>query len=1731
MKNVKTRILLSAFLLAGLGLLIFQCRPAARAQEQAPKPSQQSDQPQTLQGEAALSQLKQDGHFDSLQAAMRQARYTVQRAENTPLGRAAWHAPNPAHGYDAYVTEDGVSISSGRSPKNKSYVSLTLRGIGYGDGLQYVGGGQVSGDKQTIRIERDGKIKEWYVNGESGLEHGFTLMEPPNGGKFSGYKLRLALALNEGWRAVPSQDGQRVTLVGQEKGEVVEYGKLVVWDAHGSAVTAQLLVEDERVIIEVNDDNAVYPLTIDPTFALQQKVTASDGATSDSFGWSVAISGNTAVIGAPFDDINAANDNQGSAYVFMRAGSVWTQQAKLILPTGVLPATNQGSPQQFGSSVAISGDSIVVGAPGADIPHPVNSSINIDQGIACVFVRSSNTWVWEVNLLLPRTGLAPLGAANDQLGNSVAISGDTVVVGIFGRDNVANSDQGAAAVFVRSGLSWSRQALLQAADGVAFDYFGSGVTVSGDTLAVGAPSVLSGRGAAYVYTRSGTVWSQQGARLLASNGATNDGLGAAIALSGDNLVVGATDADVSGRANAGAAYVYKRVSGVWSQNTILTAPISQAAASFGATVAISNNLLVIGAQFADVGLNENQGEAYVFANNGTNWTLQQTLSPADAGAFDFFGSSVAISGETVLVGASNDAGAVANQGAAYFFTVPGEGPTVEQAKLTAGAPGAGAGNDRFGINVALSNDTAVIGADGRNSFTGAAYVFVRNSSGVWSQQAVLNGAAAGDRFGFSVAINGDWLVVGAPGRDDTAARPDAGAIYIYKRSGASWNLTQTSTKSAPQSGGNYGHSLAMYGSRFVVGSPYDNQSASLTDTGMVVTYVLNSNFWGREPVEIFGGQAGQLFGESVAIYRDTLVIGSPTYDWSNTTVDQGAATVYVRNNTNDGWLPITGFSQPGGSAGDNFGASVAIYEDTILVGAPLDDVPYAFDNITNVNEGSAHVFKLTGAVLSYEAGLYESSLFAVGIGNDYFGVSVALNAEIAAVGAYQHNSDRKGRVFKYRREAANWIKLPTVGASDGQSEDYFGVSVALTDTTLLVGAFQDDIGTNFEQGSAYVYVSCNASLMPTAGFSGAGGQSSSFAVTSTTGCAWTATSQSSWITLTGATSGSGNGTVNYTVAANTGAAPRTGSISVNGSSFSVTQAGSCPSLTVSAGQSNILPGGLVNTPYSRTFTASGGTAPYTFQFINGTTLPPGLSLSSSGVLSGTPTTTGQQFSLQIAAIDANGCVGSGFFYLQIHPFSCGATLPVTSQQVSSLGGTFSFAVNISSDCSWQALDDAIWITPTSSAGFGNGTVTYTVAANTGAERVGTIIVNNLYFTVTQQAAQNGLQFYPLARPIRLLDTRAGQTGCDAPGAMITGGTSRTQTAAGRTCDGLTIPANAKALTGNITTVQSGGGYLTLYPSDAAQPNVANSNYTPNQILNNVFTVGLGAGDGAFKIFVTSNTNVVVDVTGYYAPPAAGGLYFHPLPKPIRLLETRVGQQGCQAINSLLQAGSTRTQLGITTCDGVTIPAGAQALVGNATTVGPQTGGYLTFFPADAAQPLVASSNFLTGDVMNAPFTVGLSPSGEFKIFTTSTTNLVVDVLGYFSTQLNDGNGQGLLFNSLPTPVRLLDTRAGFSGCFTPGAQMTGGTVYTQSAVGACVNIPAAAKAVVGNATVVNVTANGYLTFWPSDVVQPLVATSNFLTGQVFNRHFTVGLGADGAFKRFSNKTTDLVIDLTGYFAP
>ena len=412
-------------------------------------------------------------------------------------------------------------------------------------------------------------------------------------------------------------------------------------------------------------------------------------------------------------------------------------------------------------------------------------------------------------------------------------------------------------------------------------------------------------------------------------------------------------------------------------------------------------------------------------------------------------------------------------------------------------------------------------------------------------------------------------------------------------------------------------------------------------------------------------------------------------------------------------------------------------------------------------------------------------------------------------------------------------------------------------------------------------------------------------------------------------------------------------------------------------------------------------------------------------------------------------------------------------------------------------------------------------------------------TVDIGAVEAGLQFYPLASPVRLLDTRNGASpnACSQPNAPITGNTTRTQSA--RNFCG--IPSTALAITGNVTTaLPAGNGFLTFYPSDAMQPTASNTNFALNSVINNVYTVGLGAGDGAFKIFASTTTEVIVDVTGYYAPPSANGLYFHTLSTPVRLLDTRAGATvGCFRPGMPIAANGTLLQQGANTCG---IPSTAKALVGNATSVLPPGPGFLTLYPNGAMQPFVATSNYRGSDVINGPFTVALGTGGQFNIFSSNTADVVVDILGYFSLDATDMSGAGLLLNQIPHPVRLLETRSNppsLPGCIKPGIRLQSqAAIYNLKATDICESTGfSAALAIVGNATVAGPDNGGFMTIFPQGPQPPTTATSNFRPAVNYNRHFFTGLNAtSGEFSIFFNMggtqfTTDLIIDVSGYFAP
>ncbi len=445
---------------------------------------------------------------------------------------------------------------------------------------------------------------------------------------------------------------------------------------------------------------------------------SNTGAIDDEFGHSIDIDGDTLVVGALGEDSNTTginsipnddSDASGAVYVFTRAGITWAQQA-------YLKADNTGASDQFGHGVAIDGDTIVVGAPressnttGASINSAASNDNALFSGAAYVFVRTDSSWEQQAYLKASNT------SADDQFGISVDIDGDTVVIGAYKEDSIAN-DSGAAYVFVRTGTSWAQEDLLKASNAGANDEFGLRLAISGDTVVVGAHFESSdtnnlgsanddaaNSGAAYVFFRNGSTWPQQ-AYLKAVNIDAGDRFGESVAIDGDTVVVGAIleDSDSTGAINTSGAF---------------TTP---------------NELI------------SNSGAAYVFLRTGTDWAPQAYLKASNTGDADQFGVSVAVNGDTVVVGAYEE------------------------------------DSDSIGIN-STPNDNV--------SNAGAAYVFFRTGS-TWSQQAYLKASNTGDgdNFGLVVATQGDTLVVGAREEDsDTigvSSTPNdnftgAGAVYVY----------------------------------------------------------------------------------------------------------------------------------------------------------------------------------------------------------------------------------------------------------------------------------------------------------------------------------------------------------------------------------------------------------------------------------------------------------------------------------------------------------------------------------------------------------------------------------------------------------------------------------------------------------------------------------------------------------------------------------------------------------------------------------------------------------------------------------------------------------------------------------------------------------------------------------------------------------------------------------------
>lgn len=386
----------------------------------------------------------------------------------------------------------------------------------------------------------------------------------------------------------------------------------------------------------------------------QAKLMANDGKWEDRFGISASVSndGNICVVGAV---LSGANGSQaGAAYVYRRQNGVWSQEAKLTTSDGQ-------SGDSFGYTVAISGDGATVSVSSVN-----DGDSGSNRGSVYVFVKSGSDWVQQTKLL------PPAAEATTSYGISASLSsdGNTLAVGHQLEDS-PTTDAGSVYIYVRTGAVWAEQAELTVSDGIK--NFGRSVSLSnsGNDIAIGAYGTAENHGCVYVFTRSGTTWSQQ-ARVTASDGASGDSLGSSVSISGDgNTVLAGAHGDDTKGISAGAAYVYTRSGVIWSQHSKLMLSDGSAGDYFGVSVSINDDgsFCAVGAH-RDDDKDEDSGSVTIFKKNGAVWEQTYKLLASDGRNSDIFGYSVSLSGDgkTCVGGAylnSNPRGT--NAGAAYVF--------------------------------------------------------------------------------------------------------------------------------------------------------------------------------------------------------------------------------------------------------------------------------------------------------------------------------------------------------------------------------------------------------------------------------------------------------------------------------------------------------------------------------------------------------------------------------------------------------------------------------------------------------------------------------------------------------------------------------------------------------------------------------------------------------------------------------------------------------------------------------------------------------------------------------------------------------------------------------------------------------------------------------------------------------------------------------------------------------
>ncbi len=967
------------------------------------------------------SSFKSDaGSIDpSLSDALQKARYAIEPIPpDSPHNRnAEFFAANPRQQLRLWFATGGVEFASGLKTSAGQlpwFVHIGLASVGRDQHRSAAGPRSVraKGNRVEIQDPATGTV-EWYENTRAGLEQGFTVQNPPDG---TG-PLRLELGFSQNSRPVSGENS--VEIRDSAGNPLLACSELKAWDATGRLLPSRFGGSDNTLTLEVDDAAAIYPVTIDPLFTNIEARLAEEKVVGDEFATAVALESNTAVIGAPGAD-GVAGPNSGVAYVFVRNGAAWEFQARLQSEDAALD-------HQLGTSVSVSADTAVLGSPGREAAY--------------VFVRANNRWTQQARLQASDPAVT-----TSFFGASVQISGDSAVVGAFGIH--------AAYIFQRTGSTWSQQTKLTNPASAALENFGFSVALSGDTAVVGSPAATVGsfenQGCVDVFVRNNSAWTHQ-QRITGSSGAASDQFGSAVALHQTTLLIGIDSVFQSAPV---AAYFFTQSGNVWSEQTRISPAGIPAGSRFGAAVSLDATHAAIGAP------GEFSGATYIFSRSGNIWTQQSRITPQNGFSGDLFGASLAIQSGTVLIGSPKAAtGAGPESGLAEVRVFQTNNWTL-QTRLTAGdSPSF----DLSGTSVALSADTALVGVPFEDTAgspdAGAAYVFVR-SGNRWIREAKLSGADISNAalFGTAVALDQNAALVGAP-HATLSSLPSAGAAYVFRRSDSVWTREAKLSLPSPAAQDQFGAAVAIQNQTALIGAPFQDNSGAV-NAGAAAVFLFSDSSWSLQAILADANPVSSAnAGAAVALDADSALLGAPGPINGSGTL--GKALVFSR--TGPSWALQTTLSSGEASAEeDGFGSTVALLNNIALIGAPFRNT------LSGTASGAAYVFQKSGVLWSRQTRLTSADASA----GDRFGTSVALAPSMALIGAPNRTVATHagaGVAYLFTASASGWSQQAQLSSAlDSSPDDRFGSTVALQSDTALVGAPQDDTA-DLDSGSAYVF--------------------------------------------------------------------------------------------------------------------------------------------------------------------------------------------------------------------------------------------------------------------------------------------------------------------------------------------------------------------------------------------------------------------------------------------------------------------------------------------------------------------------------------------------------------------------------------------------------------------------------------------------------------------------------------